>query len=77
MSQQHSQAQQPDAPKVDVFSAILSTVASTDEQVHLISRDDKKFSVHPQVLKASSEFFMKALENGMLETGSCAARHLP
>ncbi len=44
----------------DLLSAIQQGIPSSDETVHLVSNDGKKFAMHEQVLKGSSDFF-KAL----------------
>ncbi len=59
----------PQPLNAGLFSVMLNGVASIQEQAYLVSKDGQKFSVHEDVLKASSVFFSSALENGMRETG--------
>jgi hypothetical protein len=64
-------AQLPAARIPDVFAVIGRGIPNSDQVVYLISRDGQKFPVHEDVLKASSNFFKAALENGMKESGKC------
>jgi hypothetical protein len=52
----------------DLFSIMMSAVASTDKQVYLVAKDGTSFPCQEAVLKASSNFFSAALDNGMRET---------
>ncbi len=65
-----------EAAKTGMFSALHQGVASMDEMVYLVSQDNKKFAIHEEVLKCSSDFFRAALETRMREAGKYLADSL-
>ena len=57
------------AAEADWFSAICRGIPDADQIVYLVSKEGKRFPVHEEVLKSSSDYFTAALENGMRESG--------
>jgi hypothetical protein len=55
---------------IESLSTILGDgVSSLDEQIVLVSQCGKKFPMHEEVAKASTEYFTAALQAGMTESG--------
>ena len=61
----------------DWGSILMSSVLSAEEDVVLISKEEKQFRINADIAKAASPYFAGVLENKMLEAGIRTYVHTP
>jgi hypothetical protein len=62
----------------DWGSILMSSVLSAEEEdVVLISKEEKQFRINADIAKAASPYFAGVLENKMLEAGTRTYIHTP